>query len=437
MFSVRSAGRVMVKGAGWICQAKYALLAAAYFSLAGLPTHAWAAGFTVYSQGTAAMGQGNAFVAEANDPSTIFYNPAGLNQLQRPEIYAMVLVSSPKREFRGHTGHSSQTHQVFLPSGAFYLVYPVNSSVVLGFGAYAPFGQESRWPDSWEGRYITTYGNLKTYNLNPVISVQLHPRLSIALGLDAMLSTVRLKRKVALPFNLPDGDSKLQGEGYGFGFNLGMLLEVMEGIKFGLSYRYQTDITYEGDLELPQPAGFGLMQVKLPASAKLTFPPMVTMGLSVSRCQPFVFNFDVTWTGWSTFNAIDVRPSQPIIFNGVPTTALVQPRDWHDAWTFRFGMNYRVTDRVKLRLGYTYDLSAIPNSTFDPQIINANQHIFTLGGDLKLNRFTLGLAYNYLLGESRSKNNMITTNGVPAPLQANGSYQGTAQGLGLSLAYYF
>ena len=48
---------------------------------------AWAAGFALVQQGTAAMGQGNAFVAEANDASAIFYNPAGLNQIKRAQVY--------------------------------------------------------------------------------------------------------------------------------------------------------------------------------------------------------------------------------------------------------------------------------------------------------------------------------------------------------------
>ena len=45
----------------------------------------WAGGFALVQQGTAAMGQGNAFVAEANDASAIYYNPAGLNQLKRAQ----------------------------------------------------------------------------------------------------------------------------------------------------------------------------------------------------------------------------------------------------------------------------------------------------------------------------------------------------------------
>lgn len=414
------------------------LLVVVFLALDGWGAPAWGAGFTVYSQGTGAMGQGNAFVAEADDPSAIFYNPAGINQLKRPEVYGMALITYPDRDYDSSRGQSSQAHHSFIFGGTFYVVYPINQTVAVGLGVFAPFGQESEWPDSWEGRYITTYGKLSTYTFNPVISLKLHEKFSLALGFDVMMSSVKLKRKVALPFRLPDGDSKLQGDGTGYSFNIGLLLTLVEGVKVGASYRYQMDMRYKGDLELPQPIRpFGLAQASIPATADLTFPHMLTMGVCVSRWKPFVFNVDVTWTGWSSFGAIDVRTAEPVIFNGVPTKSLVTPRNWHDTWTLRFGMNYRVNEQVKLRAGYAYDQSAIPNATFDPQIINANQHIFTLGGDFKVDRFTLGLAYNYLLGEKRSKANFTTTNGVPAPLQADGKYQSSSHGLGISVSYQF
>ena len=58
---------------------------------------AGAAGFALVQQGTAAMGQGNAFVAEANDASAIFYNPAGLNQIKRAQVYQGSFFNSPDK----------------------------------------------------------------------------------------------------------------------------------------------------------------------------------------------------------------------------------------------------------------------------------------------------------------------------------------------------
>lgn len=48
--------------------------------VAPIDSHAQA--FRFQPQGARAAGQGNAFAAEANDPSAIHYNPAGLTQVE-------------------------------------------------------------------------------------------------------------------------------------------------------------------------------------------------------------------------------------------------------------------------------------------------------------------------------------------------------------------
>ena len=71
------------------------LMGAVMLALAwGLPAASYGAGFALVQQGTTAMAQGNAFVAEANDPSAIFYNPAGINQLTQPEVYAATFLNN-------------------------------------------------------------------------------------------------------------------------------------------------------------------------------------------------------------------------------------------------------------------------------------------------------------------------------------------------------
>jgi long-chain fatty acid transport protein len=116
---------------------------------------------------------------------------------------------------------------------------------------------------------------------------------------------------------------------------------------------------------------------------------------------------------------------------------ITTPEKWHDAWAFRFGVNYAITEGIKLRAGYIYDMTPVPNDTFDPQVPDANRHIFTVGGDLKYKSFTLGIAYNYILQEGRDKSSDMTFNAVPAPLQADGRYNSSTQSLAFSAAYHF
>ncbi|MFA5183775.1 MAG: outer membrane protein transport protein, partial [Syntrophales bacterium] len=119
------------------------------------------------------------------------------------------------------------------------------------------------------------------------------------------------------------------------------------------------------------------------------------------------------------------------------TTTITTPKNWNDAWAFRFGANYKIREGMKVRAGYIYDLTPVPDDGFDPQVPDANRHIFTVGGDVKIMRFTLGIAYNFILTETRSKNSTINFNGVPAALQANGEYNSNVHSLGLSCAFDF
>jgi long-chain fatty acid transport protein len=407
-------------------------------------TAAEGAGFALLQQGTAAMAQGNAYVADASDASTIFYNPAGLNQLTRPVIYTGGFLNYPSRDFQGE-GVSSETNHRFYPTTSAYLAIPLNSRVALGVGYFSPFGMGTAWPPTWEGRYITTFSSLKTYNLNPTVSVKVLDNLSLAAGFDVMWSKVELKKKnqvIISPFpgfniQLPDAESRFNADGAGYGYNLGALFEPVPGVKLGVSYRSNIAIQYQGDLGLHfqhSPPGLPTPPSQSSnGSAKLNFPPSVTMGINYSRLKPFAFEFDTTWTGWSTYKALDAGLDTPV---GGSNRVFV-PKDWHDAWAFRFGANYEIKEGLKVRAGYIYDLTPVPDSTFDPQLPDANRHIFTVGGDYKIGRFTLGIAYNYILAEGRSKENTITSNGVAAPLQANGRYNSDTHTLAASCQFQF
>ncbi len=415
------------------------LMSAVMLALAwGLPAVAYGGGFALVQQGTAAMAQGNAFVAEANDPSAIYYNPAGINQLTRPEVYAATFLNYPDHEFHGSDGTYSVTRPRLLATGSFYAVYPANDHVALGLGYFSPFGLSTDWPSSWAGHYITTYSSLKTYTVNPVISLKLTKNFSVAGGADFLWSDVRLRRNTPLlPF--VDGKSDMSGAGNGIGANFGALYEPVEGVKIGASYRSLIAVHYEGNLELSLPNFVQRVPRQLDGSANLTLPPSMTFGVCVSRFKPFTFDIDATWTGWSTYSNLDLMLSRAIPVSGRPASAINVQKDWHDAWALRFGGNWQVNDYVKLRAGYTYDMTPVPGPNFDPQVPDSNRHILAVGGDLKLKWVTLGIAYNLILNETRYKDNTYAINGIPLPLadQANGKYQSITHTLGLSSSFRF
>ena len=416
-----------------------------------LPGQVQAAGFALFQQGTAAMAQGNAFVAEANDPSAIFYNAAGITQLKRPTFYNALVFLYPTRHYDGPFGQSADTNHRFYHTGAFYFTYPFHERVVFGLGLFNPFGLSTAWPPTWAGRYLTIYSQVRTYNLNPTLAIKLLDNLSVGLGANVMWSSVTIKRKLPVviptrtgPLVLPDGELTLKGFGTGFGVNCGVLYEPVRGVKLGFAFRSETYVGHQGQVDIALPAFPGLKaNTSIDGSAGLNYPPNATFGVSVNRFKPFTFNLDATWTGWSSYDQLQVNLNNVILVGGKPTSVLTQPKNWNDAWAIRFGVNYAIKEKIKLRAGYIFDMTPVPDSTFDPQVPDSNRHVFSCGADYKFEykffKGTVGLAYTFLFQETRTKNNLLATNGVPVAFnnQANGIYRGNNHSLGISISTEF
>ncbi len=106
---------------------------------------------------------------------------------------------------------------------------------------------------------------------------------------------------------------------------------------------------------------------QLDGTATLTLPPSMTFGVCVSRFKPFTFDIDATWTGWSTYSNLDLMLSKAIPVSGHPAIAVDAKKNWHDAWALRFGGNWQMNDYVKLRAGYTYDMTPVPDPPSTPR----------------------------------------------------------------------
>ncbi|MCK4826499.1 outer membrane protein transport protein, partial [bacterium] len=87
--------------------------------------------------------------------------------------------------------------------------------------------------------------------------------------------------------------------------------------------------------------------------------------------------------------------------------------------------------------GYTFDEAPVPDSTLDPQVPDGDRHAYTAGLDWKLgDKTVLGVAYNFICGEERRKDNEIMPY-LPEHLRANGDYKLRAHSLALSFYYKF
>jgi len=74
------------------------------FTVLFAPLAARGGGIEVPMQGARASGQADAFTAQADDPSAIFYNPAGLTQLRGTQISAGLYFLQPEFHLDADSG---------------------------------------------------------------------------------------------------------------------------------------------------------------------------------------------------------------------------------------------------------------------------------------------------------------------------------------------
>ncbi|MSN24355.1 MAG: aromatic hydrocarbon degradation protein [Geobacter sp.] len=378
-------------------------------------TSAHASGFGIFTQGASALGQANAVVAHTDEPSAIYFNPALINKLPGTQIEVGTTLLFPSRDFKSSaTGVTASTEDTVYYPSTFYVSHAFNDKISAGLGIFNPFGLGTEWNGDWEGKYLATKSKIETFNFNPVVSYRIIPGLSFAAGLDVIYLDASLEQKM-FPSN---ANQKFKGDGTGVGYNLGLAYDAGHGISAGVSYRSEVDMDIDGELIISIP-GVPSMNAK----TKLTLPRQLTAGLAYQATDRFTVESGFRWEDWRSYKQLKLE------VEGLPDTII--PKNWHDTFAVNVGGKYRLNDTFTLLGGYLYGWNAIPDDTFEPGVPDSNTHLFTIGTDMKFNRFKLAVSYAYQLQEERTKNNAVGFG------LANGEYNADIHLLGLSLAYKF
>ena len=181
--------------------------------LVTVPTSALASGFAIESQGARAMGFAGAYVAQAADPSAIFYNAGGVGFLKGKQLYVGGAFAGLSTNFVGAgpfppvgTPESSANGLGVLPT--IYYSQQVGDTMVFGIGLNRPFATRSEWelPNDFTGRYICLDCRIQSWSLNPTVAFRLADRFSIGGGVDIRFSDFRMSRRLIAdpnPFPAP------------------------------------------------------------------------------------------------------------------------------------------------------------------------------------------------------------------------------------------
>ena len=419
---------------------KKTILFIIFFSL--FSGSAFASGFGVFTQGASGLGQANAVVAHPVGPSSLYFNPALLNDVTGRQIEIGTTGVYADRSIQLDAGNTEESKNNWnFPSNAYY-THQVNEKLSTGFGLFFPFGLSTEWDADYAGKYLATKGEITTLNINPVIAYRLNDKLSLAAGFSMLYLDATLEKKInqdavaslvngALVTGLSDIDQQFAGEGWGHGFNLGLLFKANDRISIGATYRSHIDVNVEGRAKfdnVEDPIVAMLMR-DTDGKADIRLPAQATVGIAFSILPKLVVETGVRWEDWSSTKDLTIELDSPVL--GQTTDSI--PRDWKATWSYNIGGHYEISESLALNAGYLYGENAVPDSTFEPLIPDTDAHLFTFGVDWTNKTWTISAAFGYEQHDNRQKNSNQSD-----PLgMANGEYEADIYLTGLSVIYSF
>jgi hypothetical protein len=167
----------------------------------------------VPQQGARASGQAEAFAAQADDPSAIWHNPAGLTQLHGTYLQDGGTLVLPFWKFESANGAGSQTMRMPSILPQIYLVSDLGTeNLRVGLGANNVFGLNEDWKNDGPLTSIVTQAHLFCYNIAPSVAYQINPHLSLGLDLNVYWGDLELTRRVPLGPGMQDGTFHFRGQ---------------------------------------------------------------------------------------------------------------------------------------------------------------------------------------------------------------------------------
>lgn len=294
---------------------------------------ALANGFQINSQGAKAAAQGDAFTAQADDPSAIYYNPAGLTQLQGTQISAGVYAIFPDFQFQGISDHEQMNDPSYVPH--LYTVTDLGlANWRFGLGVNDVFGLNEDWGDTGSLTRSVTNADLRILNIAPTVAYRVDEHFCLGVGLDVYAGDVELNNKIPFPGST-DSSIRVKGSDTAFGLTAGTLWSINPRHSIGLVYRSPFQMDFDGSSQIDRAGQSSIGPVD--TRERLDLPQVVTVGYAYRPVERLTLEFDVQWTNWDTLNQSFITSGDPI-FNSLPPIRF----EYHDSFAYRFGAQYRL-----------------------------------------------------------------------------------------------
>jgi long-chain fatty acid transport protein len=370
-----------------------------------------AAGFQLLEQN--ASGIGNAYAgsaAVAENASTIFYNPAGMTQLQAREMSVGLSLVRPSFKFTDQgssagvlSGNAQDAGDwAALPNA--YLSWALDKDLYVGVGLGAPFGLVTEYNRDWVGSAHSIKFDIKTMNINPSIAWRVNEKVSLGFGLNWQRMEAEYVRRagtITTPLPLASTFATLDADDDSWGWNVGALFNLSDATKVGVSYRSKIKHELKGSLEFSgTAANRHPLTTGVSASADVELPDIFILSLSHKLDSRWELLGDVSWTGWSSVDKVDIMRTSGLLLGTPQEKAQTLDTDFQDTWRVALGANYQLNDAWKLKFGMAFDETPVKNAEKRLTSLPDNDRIwFSFGGQWKPSKgsaLDMGVSYLYV-----------------------------------------
>ena len=348
-------------------------------------------------QGAVAAGQGNAFVAQADDTSAIHYNPAGLSQAKGVQVVTGTALLGGSIKSKSSTGIDSRGDFggsiAFPPPSHTYasanlgsLGWDRLSNATVGIGLTSPFGLNTRYPLDGPFNTAVTSAALPLIAIKPTVAYKINDQLAIGVSADIYTFASFLGQGHGEMKQMGDGalsgaSVELNGTGTGAGATVSLLYTPLRNdngkpiAAIGLVYRTQAVVPLSGS--------FLVNGAKIAdATANLVLPQIYTGGIAIwplrTSDREWKMEIDVEYVGWKSHRDFDIHLSS----GGV----IPQPRQWETVPVVAIGTEYKWLNPkwlphwdVAVRSGYTRTENPVPDRTFNPGTISLSANTLSIG----------------------------------------------------------
>lgn len=396
--------------------------------LLAVPILGYAQSYQVNLQGQKQTAMGGAGTGVALDEASVFFNPGAVSFLKNNGVQAGISPLYLRTAFRENGSNVTEYNKAkwATPVMGYAVFGNPENRLRFGLGIYTPFGGAMHWQENWTGKYTVTSLDLQAIYIQPTLSLKITDHIGIGAGLVYSLGSVDLKR--AVPLTMPDGSSataQLKGHSRDFGWNAGIYVETVSGVSIGVTHRSQvTANVKDGDAIFGVPDA---LKSSFPTkfSAQLPLPATTSIGFGLHPTEKTLIAVDVNWVHWNTYKDLSFDYNNN---SRIPNSD--SPRNYHDAGTFRVGIQNQTTDRLALRAGVAYAITPVGKGYVTPEVPDANRVLLSAGIGYKASeKFNIDLSFLYENVKARNETNLETN--------LSGEFKTLAFIPGISFSYKF